>query len=64
MHPDLLENSKTIYLGHIDEMYHVSSCTALCNPNQFNLTVKHLVIQLIAMLVHFLVEKKYQKIFN
>ena len=35
MHPDLLENSKTIYLGHIDEMYHVSSCTALCTPNSF-----------------------------
>ena len=29
----MLENSKTIYLGHIYEMHHVSSCTALCNPN-------------------------------
>ena len=58
MHPDLLENSKTIYLGHIDEMYHVSSCTALCNPNQFNLTVKHLVIQLTAMLACTLSSRK------
>ena len=58
MHPDLLENSKTIYLGHIDEMYHVSSCTALCTPNQFNLTVKHLVIQLTAMLACTLSSRK------
>ena len=31
---------------------------------QFKLIVKHLVIQLTTMLVHFLVQKKYQKILN
>ena len=64
MHPDLLENSKTIYLGHIDEMHHVSSSTALCTPNSFQTDCETPSNSINNNACTLSSKKKYQKILN